>query len=103
MTVAATDTAEAEASFSNFGACVDIWAPGVDILSTWLTTQGGLFTGSGTSAASPHVAGAAALFLSRFPTSPNWFVEAVLKSVADLPGTVSKDSRPIQRLAVRAF
>lgn len=103
VTVAATDAQDAEPGFSNYGACVDIWAPGTDILSLWLPSQGGMFTGSGTSAASPHVAGAAALFLSRYPTSPVWFVEAVLKSLADPTGTFSKDGRPIRRLAVRAF
>lgn len=49
------------ASFSNFGADVDIAAPGVDILSTW--NDGGVNTISGTSMACPHVAGAAALYI----------------------------------------
>jgi len=57
MTVAATDSLDREASFSNYGSCVDIWAPGVSILST--RNGGGTTTMSGTSMASPHVAGAA--------------------------------------------
>ncbi len=62
LTVAASDRNDARASFSNRGACVDLFAPGVDITSAWLS--GGTKTISGTSMASPHVAGAVALYLS---------------------------------------
>ncbi|KAK5988202.1 Cuticle-degrading protease [Cladobotryum mycophilum] len=54
-TVGATTNADARASFSNFGAVVDIWAPGQDITSTWLNN--GLNTISGTSMATPHIVG----------------------------------------------
>jgi subtilisin family serine protease len=59
-TVAASDRTDRKASFSNFGSCVDGYAPGVAILSAWLNN--GTNTISGTSMASPHVAGVAALF-----------------------------------------
>lgn len=101
ITVAATDSANAEASFSNYGSCVDTWAPGVGILSTYL--GGGFATASGTSMASPHVAGAAALYLSRYRTATPTQVEAAIKAGAVLPGTVSKDGRPITRLDVLSF
>lgn len=103
LTTAATDQVDAEASFSNFGVCVNIWAPGVQITSLWLMANGGTFTGSGTSFASPYVAGGAALLLSRAPTlTPAW-VEFLLRYVADVPGTFSKDGAPIRRLQIKYF
>lgn len=62
LTVGATTSSDAEASYSNYGSCVDIMAPGSSITSAWL--GGGTNTISGTSMASPHVAGAAARYLS---------------------------------------
>jgi len=62
-TVAASDKTDTRASFSNYGSCVDGYAPGVAIKSAWL--NGGTNTISGTSMASPHVAGVAALYKGR--------------------------------------
>lgn len=59
ITVGATQSNDAAASFSNYGTCVDILAPGVDITSAWYTSNTATNTISGTSMASPHVAGAA--------------------------------------------
>lgn len=61
LTVGATDRYDAPASFSNYGTCVDLFAPGVGITSDWY--DGGTSTISGTSMATPHVAGVAALYL----------------------------------------
>jgi subtilisin family serine protease len=63
LAVAATDSDDAWASFSNHGPQVDVAAPGVDIYSTWYRLDG-YFTQSGTSMAAPHVSGLAALMWS---------------------------------------
>jgi aqualysin 1 len=101
-TVAATDSADREASWSNYGSCVDIWAPGVSILST--SKNGGTTTKSGTSMASPHTAGGGALYLSTHTGAGAATVEGALKSA---PGTStstkSKDGRTITPLNVGGF
>jgi len=96
-TVGATDGSDGEPSWSSYGSCVDIWAPGYRILST--TAGGGTGTNSGTSMASPHVAGGGALYRSRHAVSPS-NLEAKLKASAAVPGTKSKDGRSIRRLFV---
>jgi subtilisin family serine protease len=101
VTVAATDSADQEASFSNFGACVDIWAPGVDVLSTRI--RNGTTTASGTSAASPHVAGGGSLYLSSHTSTSPADVETTLKTTAQTPGTLSKNGQPIRRENVATF
>jgi subtilisin family serine protease len=64
LTTGATTKTDAVASFSNYGTCVDILAPGVSVTSDWYTSTTATNTISGTSMATPHVAGAAAAYLS---------------------------------------
>ncbi|MCW6007077.1 S8 family serine peptidase [Micromonospora sp. CPCC 205371] len=68
ITVGATQNNDAAASFSNFGTCVDILAPGVNITSAWYSSNTATNTISGTSMATPHVVGAAALTLAANPS-----------------------------------
>jgi subtilisin family serine protease len=101
VTTAAADSSNKEASWSNFGSCVDIWGPGVDILST--KKGGGTTTMSGTSMASPHTGGAGALYLSNNTTATPTTVEQTLKARATTPGTTSKDGSAIKLLNVSTF
>jgi subtilisin family serine protease len=101
MTVAATGSNDAEASFSNYGSCVDLWAPGVSILST--RRGGGTTTMSGTSMASPHGAGTGALYLSSNTGASPALVESALKAAAVATGTSSKDGRAIQLVYAGTF
>ncbi len=64
ITVAASDNSDSQASFSNYGSCVDVYAPGVGITSAWISSATSSAVLSGTSMASPHVAGVVAQILS---------------------------------------
>lgn len=67
LTVAASDRYDQQTSFSNFGPCVDLYAPGAGVVSASFSSTSGFVAASGTSMATPHVAGAAAVLLSQRP------------------------------------
>lgn len=69
ITVGSTTSTDARSSFSNYGTCVDLFAPGSSITSSWNTSDTATNTISGTSMASPHVAGVAALYLGVNPSA----------------------------------
>jgi len=78
ITVGASTIEDERAWFSNHGTCVDVFAPGKDILSTWIGSNSATNTISGTSMASPHVAGLIAYFLSLEPEVTSEFFSTSL-------------------------
>ncbi|MFB7465463.1 S8 family serine peptidase [Streptomyces sp. NPDC056224] len=94
ITVGATTSTDAKASYSNYGSILDIFAPGSSITSSWGTGDTATNTISGTSMATPHVVGAAALYLSQNPSSTpaqvrDGLVAAATPGVVTGPGTGS--------------
>jgi subtilisin family serine protease len=82
ITVGSTASNDAISSFSNRGPCVDLFAPGTSIASAYHTSNTAAATMSGTSMASPHVAGAAVLYLAANPSATPAQVDAALKTNA---------------------
>jgi subtilisin family serine protease len=82
ITVGSTTTTDARSSFSNIGTCVDIFAPGSSITSAWIGSTTAITTISGTSMASPHVAGVAAVLIGRYPTSTPAQIATMLRTSA---------------------
>ncbi|MFD8466592.1 S8 family peptidase [Streptomyces cyaneofuscatus] len=78
LTVGATTRTDARASYSNYGPRVDLFAPGSDITAGWATSDTATYTGNGTSFAAPHVAGAAAVYLTNHPGASPAAVGAAL-------------------------
>jgi aqualysin 1 len=82
LTIGATTSTDARASYSNYGSCVDLFAPGSSITSAWSTSSTATRTISGTSMAAPHVAGMAARLLQMNPGSSPSAVAALLTGSA---------------------
>jgi subtilisin family serine protease len=94
ITVGATTSTDARASYSNYGTCLDIFAPGSAITSAWYSSNSATNSISGTSMAAPHVAGAAALVLAGTPTATpaqvrDALVTKATTNVVTSPGTGS--------------
>jgi subtilisin family serine protease len=103
ITVSATGSTDAKASYANYGTCVDIFAPGNSIQSAWHTGDTAGNTISGTSMASPHVAGVAALYLQGNPTATPAAVANALIAGATLNKVTSAGSGSPNRLLFTAF
>jgi serine protease len=82
ITVGSTSSNDGRSSFSNYGNCLDIYAPGSSITSTWSTGNSAINTISGTSMAAPHVAGVAALYLDDNPNASPAQVQSAIESAA---------------------
>jgi subtilisin family serine protease len=90
LTVGATTSSDARASYSNWGSCLDLFAPGSSITSAWHTSDQASNTISGTSMASPHVAGVAALYLQGAPSASASQVSSAVVA-ATTPGRVTSE------------
>jgi subtilisin family serine protease len=94
ITVGATDTNDKEASFSNYGTCVDLLAPGVNIVSSSYSVTNQVVGMSGTSMASPHVAGVAAQYLGSNPSAtPAQVATAIMNATRSSTITLHTKSR----------
>jgi subtilisin family serine protease len=103
ITVGATGTNDAKASFSNYGTCLDIFAPGVNTLSSWNTSDSSTNTISGTSMATPHVVGVAATYLQTAPNAAPSAVASALTTNATNGKVTSPGSGSPNKLLYSAF
>ncbi len=103
ITVGATTSTDARASYSNYGTCLDVFAPGSSITSAWNTSDTATSTISGTSMATPHVAGTAALYLSVNPSATPAQVASALTSNATANLVTSPGTGSPNRLLYAAF
>ena len=104
ITVSATNSSDAKPSWANRGTCVDVFAPGISITSAWSTSDTATNTISGTSMATPHVAGAAALYLATHPgDSPAQVHGAVVSNATTGVVTSPGSGSPNRLLYTAAF
>jgi serine protease len=96
LTAASSTSSDARSSFSNWGSCIDLFAPGSSIKSAWSTGDTATNTISGTSMASPHIAGVAALYLAGNPSaSPSQVNSAIINAstanvISDVKGSPNR-------------
>ena len=84
MTVAASTSSDAKASYTSYGSCVDIYAPGSSVISTWHTSTTATSTLSGTSMAAPHAAGVAARYKATYGDAATVTIDSWIKNRATL-------------------
>jgi subtilisin family serine protease len=98
ITVGATNISDAKPSFSNFGSVLDVFAPGVNITSAWIGSNGATQTASGTSASAAHVTGVIALYLERYPALTPANVHSVITGFASVGKITGLDPDSPNRL-----
>ena len=101
ITVGATTSSDARASYSNYGSCLDLFAPGSSITSAWYTGSSATNTISGTSMATPHAAGVAALYLEGHDAAPQQVRDALV--AAATTGVVGNAGRNSPNLLLYAL
>jgi subtilisin family serine protease len=103
ITTGSTTISDARSSFSNIGTCLDIFAPGSSILSAWYTSNTATATLSGTSMASPHVAGVAALYKQANPSASSTTVRNAIVNNATTGVVTNAGSGSPNRLLYSLF
>jgi subtilisin family serine protease len=103
LTVGATNSSDTKASWSNYGACLDLFAPGVSITSAWSTGDTATNTISGTSMATPHVVGVAATYLQGDPAASPATVAAAVTGNATTGKVASAGTGSPNRLLYSVF
>jgi subtilisin family serine protease len=103
ITTGSTTSTDARSSFSNFGTCLDIFAPGSSILSSWFSSDTATATLSGTSMASPHVAGVAALYKQANPSASATTVRNAIVNNATVNVVTNAGSGSPNRLLYSLF
>jgi subtilisin family serine protease len=103
ITVGSTTTTDARSSFSNIGTCLDIFAPGSSIVSAWASSNTALATLSGTSMASPHVAGVAALYKQANPSASSTTIRNAIVNNATTGVVTNAGSGSPNRLLYSLF
>jgi subtilisin family serine protease len=98
ITVGATTSSDARASYSNYGSCLDLFAPGSSITSAWYTSTSATAVLSGTSMAAPHVAGAAALYLQGTPSASPSQVRTAIVNAATTGKVTNRGGQSPNRL-----
>ena len=102
LTAGSSTSSDARSSFSNFGSCIDLFAPGSSIMSAWYTGDTATNTISGTSMASPHIAGVAALYLATNPGAAPSQVNTALINAAT-PNKITDPKASPNRLLYSFF
>ena len=103
ITTGSTTSTDARSSFSNIGTCLDIFAPGSGILSAWYTSNTATATLSGTSMASPHVAGVAALYKQANPSASSTTIRNAIVNNATMNVVTNAGSGSPNRLLYSLF